>query len=132
MSKTIAITLSLLSIIVACDATNEECLSDDLQMAAPADAVPPSELNFREQGPPQNLVITKYKNATINRAAFADLVLSPGALSDPPLTCTLSWYQPNLTKDTRVVGLGCSMMAPEKLWDSYRQTFVDNGGVPVP
>lgn len=102
-----------------------------LTFAAPEGAPPPAEYTLREQGPPENLVITSYGGAKILRSAFAKLVMSAQGQKDPPLTCTLSWYQPDTTKSERVLGLGCSMLAPGPLWDSYRQTFLDNGGVPV-
>lgn len=129
-----------ITVTPACDAA--ECPAHDggetniaanrLVFAAPAGATPPTALSFREQGPPQNLVITEYGDATIKRSDFAKLIMSADGLADPPLTCTLSWYQPDTTKPDRVLGLGCSMMATFKLFEFYRTVFEDNGGVPVP
>lgn len=90
----------------------------------------PGEIRVREQGPPAGIYITSYNAAAIFRATFATIVLSPGAKApNPAQTCTLSWYQPDLSKDEMVLGLGCSMLAPSKLWDNYRATFVANNGV---
>lgn len=134
----VAIALTI-TVAPACDAV--ECpahdggetiiAADRLVFAAPAGA-PTTALSFREQGPPQNLVITEYGGATIKRSDFAKLIMSADGLTDPPLTCTLSWYQPDTTKPDRVLGLGCSMMAPFKLFEFYRTVFEDNDGVPVP
>lgn len=142
-----ALALVAFTPITACDGEPEaddveECPavdgSDDtfvvaprLTFAAPEGAPPPAEYTLREQGPPENLVITSYGGAKITRAAFAKLVMSAEGQKDPPMTCTLSWYQPDTTKSERVLGLGCSMLAPGPLWDSYRATFLQNGGAPV-
>lgn len=136
MSKTIAIALAaFLTILTACDNDHgaAECPSADvsasngLVIAAPPDAPPPEELSFREQGPPSAITTSKISGAPIKRAAVAKLILSAGDLPDPAQTCTLSWYQLDTAKDERVLGLGCSMLAPLELWDFYRQMFLNNG-----
>lgn len=134
---------------LACDAADqaednaaEECPAVDgsepfvaaerLHIAAPEGAPPPAEYTFREQGPPAGLYTSKLGGAVIKRADVAKLVLSAtqAGLPDPNQTCTLSWYQPDTTKSEMVLGLGCSMMAPFKLWEHYRTIFVSNGATP--
>ena len=103
----------------------------ELALATPSEA-PPPDISFREQGPPAGLYTTKLSGAMIKRASVAKMVMSAEGQPDPNETCTLSWYQPDTTKDEMVLGLGCSMLAPLSLWQHYRQIFLANGAVPLP
>jgi hypothetical protein len=116
----------------AVDGSEPFVVSPRLAFAAPEDAPPPAEYTFREQGPPAGLYTSKINGVQIKRADVAKLVLTAtqAGLVDPAQTCTLSWYQPDTTKSEMVLGLGCSMMAPFKLWDHYRQIFIANGATP--
>lgn len=116
----------------AIDGSEPFVTAERLSFAAPEGAPPPAEYTFREQGPPAGLYTSKIGGAVIKRSTVAKLVLSAtqAGLPDPNQTCTLSWYQPDTTKDEMVLGLGCSMMAPFKLWDHYRTIFVGNGATP--
>lgn len=122
--------LLLLSLLIsACDAPVGECsdLQGGISLAEPAGAE--HTLTFRG-GPPQGLIATMISGGAIHRGEFVKLVMACAEQTDPQLTLTLSWYQPDLTSDQRVVGLGYSMMAPEALWSCYEQVFVDQGATP--
>lgn len=116
----------------AVDGSEPFVVAPRLAFAAPADAPPPAEYTFREQGPPAGLYTSSIGGTPIKRGTVAKLILTAteAGLVDPNETCTLSWYQPDTTKDTMVLGLGCSMMAPFKLWDHYRQIFIAEGATP--
>lgn len=103
-----------------------------LAFAPPTEAPPPAEYTFREQGPPAGLYTSKIGGTPIKRATVAKLILTATqvGLVDPNETCTLSWYQPDTAKSEMVLGLGCSMMAPFKLWEHYRQIFIAEGATP--
>lgn len=122
--------LSLLSTLTACDVQDP---GYDLQLglAPPPDAPAPGEgaIDFREQGPPAALYITTVGGKPIHKAEFASLVNACWKVGDPPLTCTLSWYQPDVTVSTEfVLGLGCSEVASQAILDCYRTLFKNNGG----
>ena len=103
-----------------------------LVFAAPEGAPPPAEYTFREQGPPAGLYTSTYGGAPIKRASVVKLIqtATQAGLPDPAQTCTLSWYSPDTTKSEMVLGLGCSMMAPGKLWEHYKAIFVAEGATP--
>lgn len=87
------------------------------------------DVSFREQGPPAGLYTSKISGQAIHRDQVAKLVLSAEGLADPAQTCTLSWYQPDTSKNEMVLGLGCSMLAPMELWTHYRKIFEANNAV---
>ncbi len=136
--------VTILPTLTACDDAGNECsnpaldgsepfvAAERLHIAAPEGAPPPAEYTFREQGPPAGLYTSKLNGLQIKRADVAKLVMTAtqAGLPDPAQTCTLSWYQPDTTKSEMVLGLGCSMMAPFKLWEHYRTIFVNNGATP--
>lgn len=89
-------------------------------------------VSFRgDPGEPEGLYITKWGGNAIHRTQFVKAILACGVQSDPPLTCTLSWYQPDSSKPERVLGLGCSMMADFNLWQCYQSAWIANGGMPL-
>lgn len=122
--------LLLLSLLIsACDTPVGECADPPagISLAEPAGAE--HTLTFRG-GPPQGLIATTIGGGAIYRGEFMKLVMACAEQADPQLTLTLSWYQPDLTSDQRVVGLGYSMMAPEALWSCYEQLFIEQGATP--
>lgn len=102
--------------------------AEPISLATPVD-VPVDDLAFREQGPPAGMYITAINGKTIVRKGFNALINACNTQPDPPLTCTLSYYQPDTSKDERVLGLGCSMMAPFKLWACYTDLWSSQGAV---
>ena len=116
----------IITINTACD---KPCpVVSDLALADP-DGFDAPAISLREQGPPQGLYITAIGDDTIHRAEFTKLVAACADQTDPPLTVTLSWYQPDLTSDARVVGLGYSMLSDEDLWGCYVGAFKSNNPV---
>ncbi len=124
---------------LACDPASDSCESPDpidggaessLSMAPPvgfdlaADAV-----QLREQGPPQGLYTSTLGGKPIYRKQFVAMINACQKQVDPPLTCTLSWYQPDPTKDERVLGFGCSMLAPTSLLDCWANIWLANNAV---
>lgn len=103
--------------------------SSDLRVAEPFDV---AEINFRE-GPsdPEAMYIIKWAGSVIHRAEFSKAVQACAGQKDPPLTCTLSWYQPDSTKPERVLGLGCSMFADYSLFACYRDAWLENDATPL-
>jgi hypothetical protein len=113
----------------ACDPAADACESPapvdgDAPGALPM--VPPVELDqaedtitLREQGPPQGLYITALNGKPIGRAGAKAIIDACAKQVDPPQTCSLSWYQPDTSQPTRVLGVGCSMMASYPLWKCY-------------
>ena len=149
MLSILALAALTLSLPPACDAepdaqdnAAEECPAVDgsepfvaaerLAFAAPEGAPPPAEYTFREQGPPAGLYTSTYGGVPIKRASVVKLIqtATQAGLPDPAQTCTLSWYSPDTTKSEMVLGLGCSMMAPGKLWEHYKTIFVAEGATP--
>lgn len=129
MSRFPALFLSLLFISAACDDVDPDTSVDGLLLVSP-DGVEPADVDdvsFRG-GPPAALYVTKWGGKTINRAVAKTIIDHCVKQADPPQTCTLSWYQPDTTKPTFVLGLGCSMMATIPLLDCYRNAFLANGG----
>lgn len=123
--------LTILS-TVACDASAaEQCpAGPGLSLSSPADASA-SPIALREQGPPMGLVLTEVGGDAVTRDGFVKLIMSCAEQEDPPLTCTLSWYQPDVSKDERVLGLGCSTLATAKLLDCYEQVWLSQGATPL-
>lgn len=80
-------------------------------------------IRLREQGPPAGLYITTWDGGPIHRAEFVTAIKACNKQSDPPATLTLSWYQPDTSKQERVLGLGESVMADQKLWECYVAVF---------
>ena len=121
--------IPLLIALASCDPPQaEHCPVADLALADPEGFHSPSVI-LREQGPPQGLYLTAIGGDTIHRAEFTKLVAACAGQTDPPLTVTLSWYQPDLTSDARVVGLGYSMLSDEALWGCYVDAFKSNNPV---
>lgn len=123
----------------ACDPAADSC-----EAPAPVDGeapgsiqlAPPAELDlaadsiaFREQGPPMGLIITQITGAPIKRAGFVSMIQACKKQADPPLTCSISWYQPDTSKQERVLGVGCSMMAGQSLWQCYVDYMTANNAV---
>jgi hypothetical protein len=125
----ILLTLAILS-IAACDPpAAEQCPAlADLALADPQGFEAPA-ISLREQGPPMGSYITQLGGDAITRDGFVKLIHACAEQVDPPLTCTLSWYQPDIAKNEWVMGLGCSALVPEALWSCYRQVFDQQGGV---
>ena len=130
MKRSSALFLSLLYISTACDDVDPDTAVDGLLLASPEGVEPAEvdEVSFREPGPPAALYITTLGNQPIHKAQFEALVNSCWKHGDPPLTCTLSWYKPDKTQPTFVLGLGCSEMATFAIMDCYRTLFLGNGG----
>lgn len=103
----------------------------DLEPRESVDGAEPAEaVTFREQGPWEGIYITKLGGNQIVRSLAAKLLLSPGnSQADPPQTCSITWYQPDTAKQERVLGWGCSMIAPQALWEAYLTIYKANGGV---
>ena len=114
------------------DALRAELAAARTIRLAPPPGIDVPSLQFREQGPPSALWTGKFNGQAILRANVVKAVQSAGGLADPPQGCTLSWYQPDTTKDEMVLGLGCSMMAPFSLWQHYRDLWLANGAVLLP
>ncbi len=118
---------------IACDPEADTCEAPDpvdaaaegsLQVAPPVQLEPDSDaISLREQGPPAGLYLSAWGGKPINRAVAKAIVDACKSQVDPPQTCTLSWYQPDTSDPTRVLGLGCSMIASWPLWDCYRKAF---------
>ncbi len=98
---------------------------------APPPGVELPDLAYREQGPPSALWTGKFNGQAILRAHVVKMILSAGGQPDPTQGCTLSWYQPDTSKDEMVLGLGCSMLAPFSLWQHYRDLWLSNGATPI-
>lgn len=134
------ILLALSTITLGCDPAAESC--DDapavdglalggLNMAPPAELdTDPAAIAFREQGPPQGLVLTKLNGKTINRAAAKSMIDACIKQVDPPQTCSISWYQPDTSQPERVLGVGCSMMASWPLFKCYFDYMTAQGAKP--
>lgn len=114
------------------DTLRVELANARLLSIAPPPGVELPHLAYREQGPPSALWIGKFNGQPILRASVVKLIMSAGGLPDPFEGCTLTWYQPDTTKDEMVLGLGCSMMAPFSLWQHYRDLWLSNGAVVLP
>jgi hypothetical protein len=123
--------LALTILSIACDAEpTEQCpAGPGLSLSAPAGSAP--SIAFREQGPPEGLVVTELGGDAITRDGFVKLIMACAEQEDPPLTCTLSWYQPDVSNDERVMGLGCSTLATAKLLDCYEQVWLSQGAKPL-
>lgn len=147
----LTITLSSACLLAACDAPDAmadaervveleaevdtlkvELANARLLSIAPPPGVELPGLTFREQGPPSALWTGKFNGQSILRAHVVKTILSAGGQPDPTQGCTLSWYQPDTTKDEMVLGLGCSMLAPFSLWQHYRDLWLSNGAVVLP
>lgn len=119
---------------IACDESTDDsteslaCAAASLPLAPPpgTELPEPGDVSFREQGPPAALYVTEWQDKTINRAVAKQIIDACVKQIDPPQTCTLSWYQPDTTKPTFVMGLGCSMLATIPLLDCYRTKFLAN------
>lgn len=114
------------------DTLKVELANARLLSIAPPPGVELPDLTFREQGPPSALWTGKFNGQSILRAHVVKMILSAGGQPDPTQGCTLSWYQPDTTKDEMVLGLGCSMLAPFFLWQHYRDLWLSNGAVLLP
>lgn len=99
-----------------------------LEMVGPPD-FGDDDLRFREQGPPQGLYITALNGKPIGRAGAKAIIDACAKQVDPPQTCSLSWYQPDTSQPTRVLGVGCSMMASYPLWKCYVDFMVSQKAV---
>lgn len=93
-----------------------------IELVGPPD-LEPEGITLREQGPPAGLYITTWNGGPIKRAEFVAAIKACNKQSDPPATLTLSWYQPDTAKQERVLGLGESVMADQKLWECYVAVF---------
>lgn len=113
------------------DTLRVELASARLLSIAPPLGVELPDQAFREQGPPSALWTGKFNGQSILRAHVVKMILSAGGQPDPTQGCTLSWYQPDTTKDEMVLGLGCSMLAPFSLWQHYRDLWLANGATPI-
>ena len=117
--------LLTIPVLPACDGEDADACQapSSLELVAPPD-FEPLDIAFREVGPPQGLYITKINGAAIKRAQFVAMIETCAKQVDPPVTLTLSWYQPDTSKPERVLGLGESMMASPALFECYRQAFL--------
>lgn len=130
MKRSSVLFLSLLCISAACDEVDPDTAASDGLLLVSPEGVEPADVDdvsFRG-GPPAALYVTKWGGKAINRAVAKQIIDHCVKQIDPPQTCTLSWYQPDTTKPTFVLGLGCSMMATIPLLDCYRTAFLTNGG----
>lgn len=151
MRNAILLTLSSACLLAACDTPDAmadaeriveleaevdtlkvELANARLLSIAPPPGVELPDLTFREQGPPSALWTGKFNGQSILRAHVVKMILSAGGQPDPTQGCTLSWYQPDTTKDEMVLGLGCSMLAPFFLWQHYRDLWLSNGAMVLP
>jgi len=133
------IPILLLSLSLACDPAAESCdapapVDGDapgaVRLAPPVELGPADDrIRLREQGPPMGLYVTTLGGDSIHRASFAKMVQACAEQVDPPLTVTLSWYQPDLASDARVVGLGYSMISPASLWECLADLMIANNAV---
>lgn len=122
---------------IACDPEADACEAPVVAAAAgPLAMAPPVAIDLeadavqlREQGPPQGLYTSTLGGKPIYRKQFVAMINACQKQVDPPLTCTLSWYQPDPTKDERVLGIGCSMLAPTSLLDCWANIWLANNAV---
>ena len=128
-------TLALMFIVAiaiaseGCDHDISDCADQRLSIVGPDDGDGASGISFRDQGPPAGLYITTWNGGPIKRAEFVAAIKACNKQSNPPATLTLSWYQPDTSKQVRVMGLGESIMADEKLWQCYVSVFNANNPV---
>lgn len=124
---------------IACDPEADTCEAPDpidgsadgsLQVAPPVQLEQDGDsISLREQGPPQGLYTSTLGGKPIYRKQFVAMINACQKQVDPPLTCTLSWYQPDPTKDERVLGIGCSMLAQSSLLDCWANIWLANNAV---
>ncbi|MEK9899124.1 MAG: hypothetical protein VW516_00060 [Rhodospirillaceae bacterium] len=119
----------------ACDPEADTCEAP-IDAAGSLHVVQPVQLeqdddaiSLREQGPPQGLYTSTLGGKPIYRKQFVAMINACQKQVDPPLTCTLSWYQPDVTKDERVLGIGCSMLAPTSLLGCWGDIWLANNAV---
>lgn len=123
--------LFLCAITPACDAAEniDLCATPSTLELAPPDGVTLPSITLREQGPPAGLYVTELGGEAFFRDEFVKVVQACSDQPNPKLTATLSWYQPDLTNDSMVLGLGVSMMAPASLHKCWATLFEANGAV---
>lgn len=118
--------------VSACDDVDSEPVTVVALPLAEPEIAEDGAVSFRgDPGEPEALYITQWGNNDIHRIQFSKAIMYCALQKDPPLTCTLSWYQPDSTKPERVLGLGCSMMADYNLWQCYQSAWIANGGKPL-
>jgi hypothetical protein len=128
MRKLIPAILLILS-LASCEEPQQDssqqssCQPPSIALVQPEEV---GDIAFRQT--PAGIYTWSLDDAPIYRDGFKAIIDHCADEVDPPLTCTFSWYD-NPTGGRRVLGLGCSMLGDEALWDCYRWLIEANDGV---
>lgn len=114
------------------DGEGEIIAAEPMRLAGPVDGPPRVEVSFRKQGPSFAEYITTIGGYPARLWTFTKALMTCEGVLDPPLTCTLSWYQPDLADpDKFVIGWGCTMVGTEALRSCYHDLWQQNGSTPL-